>query len=289
MFSFFLAAVLAVAVSGSSDTGEGVVWKPASAAPRLERRRRRGLHVRNERRQVRNSPNLAGILIVVAEDLDRARLVKADHPAGEPVTRRVLNSITCVRSPRRLRLPADALGFRSRGASLDPMKLTMTSHESCGNTFMEWRRDRSSLEIRSYFETPGDVEAVAVRRRSALLRRSPAAVARSRLRAHALRYGSGSSRASSLRNPGPPRIEDAVLEITRPARAPRARTTWRSCGDSEPTHWISRGEFPHRCYPSGKKGVDGGSMRLNKRVERFRDREKNAPGDERLLWPAATR
>jgi hypothetical protein len=41
---------------------------------------------------------------------------------------------------------------------LEPVKLTVTSHEWCGNTFVEWRADRASLAIRSYFEHPGDVD-----------------------------------------------------------------------------------------------------------------------------------
>ncbi len=56
---------------------------------------------------------------------------------------------------------------------LEPVKLTVTSHEWCGNCFVEWRADRSSLAIRSYFEQPGDVDVP-------LLRRAPSSTTRCR-------------------------------------------------------------------------------------------------------------
>jgi hypothetical protein len=226
-------------------------------------------------------------LIVVAEDLDRARLVKADHPTGEPATLRVLK-LNHVRS-----IPTGAYTYQqmlsvfaaARSERLEPVKLTMTSHEWCGNSFVEWRRDRGRLDIRSYFETPGDAE-VALSEEGALFYDALP------LQLRALDFEK--TRSGRLRvietvftsRPLPPRIDDASLEVSR-LTGPGSGT-WRVTvrrGVRVDTFDLETA-FPHRL--TGWQRSDGGSLKL-KGGERFRYWEENAPGDERRLWPGPTR
>jgi len=288
MFSFFLAAVLAVPVSPArAETGTGLAWRPGFGRAAVWNDGAAEVSVYETVDVEYGIPRTSrGVLIVVAEDLDRARLVKADHPAGEPVTQRVLK-LNHVRSiPTGVYTYQQMLSvFGAAGSdALDPVKLTMTSHEWCGNSFAEWRRDRSRLEIRSYFETPGDAEVPLSADGAVFYDALP-------LQLRALdfeRPRSGKVRIiESLfsSRPQPPRVEDAVLEITRPSGSAGPYRVAVRRGDRTDTLDFER-QFPHQL--TLWKRSDGGSMRL-KKSERFRYWEKNAPGDERLLWPAATR
>ncbi len=96
------------------------------------------------------------MLIVVAEDLSPERLVKADRPAGEPRTRRALK-LNHVRSiPTGVYIYQQMLSVFLGVDQMEPVKLTVSSHEWCGNSFVEWRSDRGLLSIRSYFESVAD-------------------------------------------------------------------------------------------------------------------------------------
>ena len=145
--------------------------------------------------------------------------------------------------------------FGAAGAdALDPVKLTMTSHEWCGNTFAEWRRDRSRLEIRSYFETPGDVEASLSAEGALFYDALP-------LQLRALDFER--TRSGRLRviesvfssKPRPPRIEDAVLEITRPSGAAGPYRVAVRRGQRTDTLDFER-DFPIGC-PSGNGATAG--------------------------------
>ncbi len=282
MSSFFLAAALAAAAS----SGE-VVWKPGFGLASLWNDGAAEVSLYETSDVKYGIPRTSrAVLIVVAEDLDRARLVKADRPAGEPATLRVLK-LNHVRS-----VPAGVYRYEqmlsvfaaARSDRLDPAKLTMTSHEWCGNSFVEWRRDRARLDIRSYFETPGDAEVALSAEGAIFYDALP-------LQLRALDFER--TRSGRLRviesvfssRPLPPRIDDAVIEVSRPpSRTGVYRVAVRR-GSRTDTFDFER-EFPHRL--SRWERSDGGSMSL-KTSDRFRYWEKNSPGDERLLWPAATR
>ena len=95
-------------------------------------------------------------LIVVAEDLSSEKLVKAGEPAGERRTQRVLK-LNHVRSiPTGVYVYQQMLSVFLGADGLEPVKLTVSSHEWCGNSFVEWRSDRDLLSIRSYFESVAD-------------------------------------------------------------------------------------------------------------------------------------
>ena len=85
MLPFFLAAALAAPSPG------GVAWKPGFGGNVLWNDGRAEVSTYDAVDVRYGIPRASvAVLIVVAEDLDRARLVKADHPAGEPATQRVL-------------------------------------------------------------------------------------------------------------------------------------------------------------------------------------------------------
>jgi hypothetical protein len=215
------------------------------------------------------------VLIVVAEDLLPDRLVKADHPERAARTLRVLK-LNHVRSIRTGVYAYQQMLSAFLGADrLDPVKLTMTSHEWCGNSFAEWRADRSNLEIRTYFEDPGDRDvplspADAVFYDSLPLRLRGLDFARTRTGNLRIMDSVFSSR------PEPPRVEAASLEVIR--AGPRWRVTLRRGGRVDVFEFEEA--FPHRLARWQRS--DGGSLDLVS-SQRFRYWEKNAPGDESLL------
>jgi hypothetical protein len=224
------------------------------------------------------------VLIVVAEDLDRDRLVKADRPAGEPRTLRVLklNHVRAV--PTGVYTYQQMLSFFAGADSLDPVKLTMTSHEWCGNSFVEWRRDRGELEIRSYFETPADAVVALAADGAVFYDALP-------LQLRALDFAR--TRSGRLRvidtvfssRPLPPVTEEASVAVSRGAADPPVYRVVVRRGERADTFEFETA-FPHRLIRWNRS--DGGSMRRTL-TRRLRYWEENAPGDERLLWPHATR
>ena len=282
MPSFFLAALLAAAASS-----DDAAWKPGFGADPLWNDGSAEVSTYETVDLKYGIPRSSqAVLIVVAEDLDRARLVKADHPAGEPATLRVLK-FNHVRS-----VPAGVYTYQqmlsaysaARTSRLEPVKVTMTSHEWCGNSFVEWRRDRAVLEIRSYFETPADTDVALAPGDAVFYDALP-------LQLRALDFGR--ARSGRLRvvesvftnRPLAPRIDEAVFEITRPeGPAGPYRVAVRRGGRADALDFER--EFPHRLVHW--KRSDGGTMRL-KRSERFRYWEKNAPGDEGRLSSAGKR
>jgi hypothetical protein len=215
------------------------------------------------------------VLIVVAEDLLPDRLVKADHPELIPRTVRVLK-LNHVRSIRTGVYAYQQMLSAFLGADrLNPVKLTMTSHEWCGNSFAEWRADRPSLELRTYFESPGDVDVPLSPGDAVFYDSLP-------LQLRGLDFGR--TRSGTLRvvdtvfasRPEPPRVESASLEVAR--AGPRWRVTLRRARGEDVLEFESA--FPHRLARWQRS--DGGSLDLAS-SQRFRYWEKNAPGDESLL------
>ena len=283
MLPFVLAAALAAPSPG------GVVWKPGFGSNAIWNDGRAEVSSYDAVDVRYGIPRASrAVLIVVAEDLDRSRLVKADHAAGEPVTQRVLKMNQVRSIPTgvyRYEQMLSVFGATTTDA-LDPVKLTVTSHEWCGNSFVEWRRDRGRLEIRSYFETPADTDLDLAADGALFYDALPLqlrAIDFERTRPGRLPVRVVESLFTN--RPLPPRVEDAVFEITRPSGgAGPYRVTLRR-GERTDAFDFER-QFPHRLSLWTRS--DGGSMRL-KRSERFRYWEKNAPGDERLVEPAATR
>jgi hypothetical protein len=223
------------------------------------------------------------VLIVVAEDLRRDRLVKADRPEAQPTIRVLkLNQVRSI--PTGVYTYQQMLSAFLEADRLDAVKLTVASHEWCGNTFVEWRRDRPFVQIRTYFEDPGDVDAPFTAGDALFYDALP-------LKLRGLDFGR--TRDASVRivdtlfssRPAPPAIAEGRLSVTRlDAPAPAWRVT------------LTRGErkdvfdfetaFPHGLLRWERS--DGGSLR---RIDtrRFHYWEKNHPGDERLLSQPGTR
>jgi hypothetical protein len=224
------------------------------------------------------------VLIVVAEDLLRDALVKADSPPAELATLRVLK-LNHVRSiPTGVYAYQQMLSVFAGADRLDPVKLTVTSHEWCGNSFVEWRSDLASLAIRSYFQTPGDQDVPLATDGAVFYDALP-------LELRGLDFER--TRNGSLRvidslftsRPVPPTVEGARLEVTRPSRLPAVYRVVLRRGERADAFEFETA-FPHRLVRWDRN--DGGSLRLIG-SHRFRYWEKNAPGDERLLEPSVTR
>jgi hypothetical protein len=216
------------------------------------------------------------VLIVVAEDLSRSRLVKADHPDAEPRAIRVLK-LNHLRS-----IPAGVYVFdQMLSAFLDadtlaPVKLTMTSHDWCGNSFVEWRSDNRILSIRSYFEAVGDTDMPLDPAGAIFYDALPLALRGldfERAREGRLRV-LDTVFASS---PEPPHAQEAVLHVERLSSA-----AYRVGLDRGPRRDVFEFEaaFPHRLRRWERS--DGGSLSLltSRRLPYW---QKNRPGDEKLL------
>lgn len=288
MLSFFLAAALAA--SAFSVSPERTAWKPGFGNASLWNDGAAEVSTYETMDVKYGIPRSSrGVLIVVAEDLDRGRVVKADRPAGEPVTQRVLKLNHVREIPTGVYTYQQMLSvFAAAGSpTLDPVKLTMTSHEWCGNSFVEWRRDQGRLAIRSYFEVPADVD-VHLSPDGALFYDALPLQLRAldflRMQSGRLRVPVRIVESVFTNRPLAPRIEDAVLEVTPPADAPGVYRVSVRRGERADALDFER-EFPHRL--TSWKRSDGGTMRL-RGSERFRYWEKNAPGDEKRL-AAATR
>lgn len=213
-------------------------------------------------------------LIVVAEDLQREKLVKADRPEGEPRTRRVLK-LNHVRSiPTGVYTYQQMLSVFLGARRLEPVKLTVTSHEWCGNTFVEWRDDRRLLSIRSYFEPVADQDRPLLPGEAVFYDALP-------LKVRAIDFDrTRSGRLTVIDslfsgNPAPPSFRPATVTVTRNDGA-AIRVALERGGDRDLFELDA--EFPHRLRRWERS--DGGLLTL---VESRRARywEENRPGDEK--------
>ncbi len=278
---FFVALLVLIVRSGSAD---GITWKPGFGRDAVWNDGKAEVSIydaRDLRYGVARSSRAA--LIVVAEDLLAATLVKAEKPSGAP-TRRVLK-LNHVRSiSTGVYTYQQMLSAFLTADRLDPVKLTMTSHEWCGNSFAEWRADRASLSIRSYFEEPGDAEVPLSPGDALFYDALPLALRGldfERTRAGTIRV-IGSVFASRPLAPG---TETGRLEVSRPAQSPPVfRVSLRRASGTDVFEFEAA--FPHPLVKWER--ADGGSLqRVLSRRSRYW--EENAPGDERLLSPPLTR
>lgn len=279
---------IALALAGvSTPPGDSVVWKAGFGRASLWNDGNAEVSVYDAQDVKYGTPRASrAVLIVVAEDLLRDALVKADKPAGGPPTRRVLK-LNHVRSiPTGVYVYQQMLSVFADADRLEPVKLTVTSHEWCGNSFVEWRADKASLAIRSYFESPGDVDVPLAPGGALFYDALPLALRGldfERTRTGTLRV------IDSLftSRPSPPAVDAAVLAVTR-TTASKAGASYRvrlTRGERADTFEFEAA-FPHRLLRWDRS--DGGSLRLRD-SRRFRYWEKNAPGDERLWEPSSTR
>jgi hypothetical protein len=219
-------------------------------------------------------------LIVVAEDFNREKLVKADRPEGEPRTQRVLK-LNHVRSIRTgVYVYRQMLSVFLGAGHLEPVKLTMTSHEWCGNSFVEWRSDRRLLSIRSYFESVADQD-LPLSPAGALFYDELPLKLRS-LDFDRTREGTFAVIDTLFSNaPSAPATRQATLRVSRiEGRAYRAelvRGRERDALDFS-------ADYPHTLLRWERS--DGSLLTLVD-SRRFRYWERNRPGDESLL-PAET-
>lgn len=264
--------------------GDGIVWKPGFGRAALWNDGRAEVSL-YEATDVKYglSRDSRSVLIVVAEDLLADRLVKPDDPARGARTLRVLK-LNHVRSiPTGFYVYQQMLSVFAGADRLEPLKLTMTSHEWCGNSFVEWRADRATLAIRSYFEAPGDVDVPLLPGGAVFYDALPLALRGIDFEA---------TRAGTLRvidsvftsKPVSPSVEDARLEVERPAQAPGVYRVRLSRGQRRDTFEFEKA-FPHRLARWDRS--DGGALRLERSL-RSRYWEKTAPGDERLLASPGT-
>ena len=282
--SWLLAIGLALAGVASSAE-DGVVWKTGFGRAALWNDGNAEVSVYRARDVKYGAPrDSSAILIVVAEDELRDRMVKPDKPVGEPTSRRVLklNHIRSIQTG--VYTYQQMLSVFAGADRLDPVKLTVASHEWCGNSFVEWRADRPTLSIRSYFENPGDVD-VRLAADGALFFDALPLVLRG--------LDFEKTRGATIRvidsvftnRPLPPPVELARLDVSRSTRAePAYRVTLRR---GERVDVFEFGvAFPHPLLRWERS--DGGSLELTD-SRRYRYWEKHNPGDERFGEPSSTR
>jgi hypothetical protein len=262
---------------GRSVPGTGLAWKSGFGRAAVWNDGNAEVSVYDARDLRYGLPRASrATLIVVAEDLNREKLVKADKPEGEPRTLRVLK-LNHVRSiPTGVYVYNQMLSVFLGADRLEPVKLSMASHEWCGNSFVEWRSDRKVLAIRSYFESVADADAPL----------DPAGALFYDALPLTLR-GLDFERAREGRvrvldtlfvsAPAPPVAEDAVLRV-----GPAAGSLWRVTLERGARRDLFDFEtaFPHRLVRWERP--DGGLMTLIE-SRRFPYWQKNHPGDERLL------
>jgi hypothetical protein len=278
------ARLLLFAALAAAPAGENVVWKAGFGREALwnDGQAEVSVYEATDRREGRWRSSRA-ILVVVAEDLLADRLVKADDPSRAK-TRRVLKFNHLRSIPAGLYTYQQMLSVFADADRLVPVKLTMTSHEWCGNSFVEWRSDTGMLAIRSYFEIPGDVDAPLDPREAVFYDALP-------LELRGLDFER--TRSGRLRvidsvfssKPAVPPAADATIEVERPAAAPGVYRVRLSRGDRRDTFEFERA-FPHRLARWDRS--DGGSLKLQKSI-RSRYWEKTSPGDEHILAPPGTR
>ncbi len=277
--ALWTALVLSAAASGA-----GLVWKPGFGLAPLWNDGNAEVSV-YEARDVRYGipRDSRAVLIVVAEDLLRGSLVKPEG-AGGGASIRVLK-LNHVRSiPTGVYTYQQMLSAFLGADRLDPVKLTVTSHEWCGNTFVEWRSDRAALEIRTYFETPADVDVPLSPADAVFYDALP-------LKLRALDFERSTQGVLPIvesvfsSRPSPPEVASARVRVSRVASPSPAYRVTLARGERSDTLDFEAA-FPHRLRRWERS--DGGSMRLTD-SRRYKYWEKNAPGDERLLSPPATR
>ena len=270
-----LAAALA-ALARAPSPEAGVAWNPAFGREALWSDGNAEVAVYNAREVLEGSPRTTReVLIVVAEDLSPATLVKADRPeAGRTLRVLKFNRIRSV--PTGVFRYEQMLSAYLGADRLEPVKLSVASHDWCGNSFVEWRSDRRQLSIRSYFENVADrdlplspddaifYDSLPLKLRSLdFLRATQGSVEL---------YGSVFSNA-----PAPPARSRALLRVTRPAGSVYRVELMRDGG----TDRFDFGDrFPYQLLRWER--ADGAVLTLVE-SRRFRYWERTGADDEKLL------
>lgn len=261
----------------SAEEGPGIAWKPGFGRAPLWNDGNAEVSVYEARDMRYGLPRSSrAVLIVVAEDLNRDKLVKADRPGGEPRTIRVLK-LNHVRSiPTGVYVYNQMLSVFLGADRLDPVKVTMASEEWCGNSFVEWRSDRRVLAIRSYFESVGDADIPLDPAGAVFYDALPLALRGldfERTRAGALRVVDTVFASA----PAPPAQDRAVLRV-----APAGASLWRVTLERGARRDVFdfQTAFPHRL--ARWERADGGLLTLVESA-RLAYWQKNRPGDEKLL------
>ncbi|HEV2063849.1 MAG TPA: hypothetical protein VGS00_04810 [Thermoanaerobaculia bacterium] len=284
-FPYVIALLAALAGSRAAGQPEpaGVVWKPGFGRASIWNDGNAEVSTYRASDMRYGIPRTSrAALIVVAEDLDRDKLVKVERVGGEPRTLRVLK-LNHVRSIQTgVYVYNQMLSAFLAADRLDPVKFTMTSHEWCGNSFVEWRSDRKTLAIRSYFESVADQDVPLDPGGALFYDTLPLALRaldfeatrEGRLRVLSTLFASA---------PAPPVAEEAVLRC-----AAGPGSTHRVTLDRGPRRDILDFErtFPHRLVRWERP--DGGLLTLID-SRRFPYWQKNHPGDEKLLPPSSGR
>ena len=269
-----LAVFLGLLVVVSACSAD-VVWNPAFGTDRLWNDGSAEVSAYEARDVLYGVPRTSrAVLIVVAEDLSPAKLVKADDPQpGKSIRVLKLNHVRSIQTG--MYAYEQMLSAFLDAPTLSPVKLSMSSHDWCGNTFVEWRRDRQALSIRSYFDAIADQD-VALRPGDALFYDALPLKLRG---LDFVRTRSGTVRLIetlfTIRPaPSPPR--EARLEVRAAGTRYRVEVTR---GDKRDALEFER-DFPHRLVRWER--ADGGVLTLRS-ARRVRYWEKNQPGDERFL------
>jgi len=273
--------VLLAALLAAPPAPAGVLWKADFGRQAVWNDGNAEVSSYDARDVLDGIPRLSrSILVVVAEDLSRTALVKADRPAGEPATRRVLK-LNHVRSiPTGVTSLQQMLSVFLGVERLDPIKLSMTSHDGCGNSFVEWRSDRGRLWLRSYFEPVGDRDADLAAGDSIFYDSLP-------LKLRGLDFVRSTEGRVSLidtlfsSNPAPPSRADARLRVLQVAGSVYRVELTRG---QQTDRFDFESAYPHRMLRWERS--DGGVLTLVD-SRRMRYWERNHPGDERLLPPPA--
>jgi hypothetical protein len=269
--ALLFSGLLAVASVCPAD----VVWNPAFGSDALWNDGNAEVASYDARDILYGVPRTSrAVLIVVAEDLSPENLVKADAPkAGRSIRVLKLNHVRSIETG--MYAYEQMLSAFLDAPALRPVKLSIASHDWCGNTFVEWRRDRNVLSIRSYFDGiadrdvplgPGDAlfyDALPLKLRGLDFART----------------GSGTIRLIETLFTIRPELSpaaEALLEV-RPA-GDRYRVEIRR-GAKRDALEFERG-FPHRLLLWER--ADGAVLTLRS-ARRIRYWEKNRPGDERIL------
>ncbi len=279
--SLLLSLVLALQARAADP---GVVWKPGFGLEALWNDGNAEVSVYDARdARYGTLRSSRAVLVVVAEDLRRATLVKADHPESGDVVRVLkLNHVRSI--PTGVYTYQQMLSAFLGAGRLDPVKLTVASHEWCGNTFVEWRRDRPAVTIRTYFEDPGDVDAPFEAGDAVFYDTLP-------LKLRGLDFDRTREGRLTIvdslfaSHPAPPVKADARVTVSRVAGTPGGWRVALERGDKRDVLEFESA-FPHRLRRWSRS--DGGSLELVS-SSRFRYWEKNGPGDERFLFAPGQR
>ncbi len=284
--SFLRGALLAVPASPARAENGPVAWKPGFG------RALSGTTAWPRSPSTKRATSSDGVPRTSARHPDRRRRGPPSGPprqggpsSGEPATQRVLK-LNHVRAspPAFTRTSRCSRSLSSRPDRLDPVKLTMTSHEWCGNSFAEWRRTVPRWPSAPTSKTPGDVDVPLSPGAPSSTTRSHCSCA-PRLRAHALGCPARHRERLLFDVPCPRRRRTPSRDRRGPRVAAGLSRGAQSAPD-RPTSSISKRDFPTGlCLGTGRRRARcAGSCPAGPATGR-----RTRPATKRLLSPARSR